>query len=122
LSGALILLGVVALFVGLSYDWWRTRTRTATPKVRSSALVATYATSGPSRSYGSESEMSEDEGPRKPDEHEKVLSHREQMFEDVLGFTPFQAITLAEYGADWHEAEKLLKAGCGHEVAFDLLT
>jgi len=67
--------------------------------------------------------VSEDEAPpREPDEHEKVLSHREQMFEDVLGFTPFQAITLAEYGADWHEADKLLKAGCGHEIAFDLLT
>lgn len=66
--------------------------------------------------------MSEDVEPRKPDEYEVVLSHREQMFRDVLGFSVAASIILAEHGADWHEAEKLLKAGCPKDLALELLT
>lgn len=66
--------------------------------------------------------MSEDVEPRKPDEYEIVLSHREQMFREVLGFSDSASIILAEFGADWHEAEKLLKAGCPRDVALNLLT
>lgn len=62
----------------------------------------------------------EDPEPRAPDEFERVLSYREMMFRGV-GFNHWQAISLAEVGADWHEAEKLLKRGCPHETVLDLL-
>lgn len=58
---------------------------------------------------------------RGPSEEEKVLSHREQMFRDVLLFNEWQAISLAEAGVDWHEAQTLLEKGCSHEFALDIL-
>lgn len=66
--------------------------------------------------------MAEDVEARHPDEHEKVLSYREQMFRDVLGFSFSASIILAESNADWHEAEKLLEAGCPRDVVLNLLT
>lgn len=66
--------------------------------------------------------MSEEVEARHPDEHEILLSYREQMFRDVLGFSDTASIILAESNADWHEAEKLLLAGCPRDVALNLLT
>lgn len=57
---------------------------------------------------------------RPPDEFERVLSHREMMFRS-LGLNDWQAVALAESGADWHEAERLIKKGCPIETVVDLL-
>lgn len=59
---------------------------------------------------------------RAPDEYERVLSHREQMFRDVLGFSFEASIILAESNADWHEAARLLDSGCPKHIALNLLT
>lgn len=63
----------------------------------------------------------EPDEPRGPNEEERVLSHREQMFRDVLKFNEWQSASLAEAAVDWHEAERLLKRGCPHELVVDLL-
>lgn len=63
----------------------------------------------------------EEEAPRAPDEAERVLSHREQMFRDELKFNEWQAISLAEAGVDWHAAKALLDKGCSHDFALDIL-
>lgn len=57
---------------------------------------------------------------RHPDEYEKVLSHREQMFRG-LGFNEYQSVALAEASADWHQADGLLKKGCPPDTVLDLL-
>lgn len=62
----------------------------------------------------------EPETARAPDEWEKVLSHREQMFRS-LGFNMWQAVSLAEAAADWHEAERLIHKGCPLDTVLDLL-
>lgn len=93
-----------------------------------SALIATPSGSGrtgPPRRSGSgllsaTKPPEEESEPRAPDEFERVLSHREQMFRE-LGFNRWQAVSLAEAGCDWHEAEKLLARDCPHETALDLL-
>lgn len=58
---------------------------------------------------------------RHPTEHERVFTYGCQQFER-LGFTPPQAERLVSEGADWHEAEGLVKHGCPVDIAFDLLT
>ena len=56
-----------------------------------------------------------------PSDDEKTLSWVEQQFRE-LGFNELQAVALAEAGADWHEAQRLLKSGCPFLTAVDLLT
>jgi len=63
----------------------------------------------------------EEEVPRLPDEQEILLSWLEERFRE-LGFNDLQAASLAETRADWHEAQALLKGGCDHLTAVDLLT
>ena len=58
---------------------------------------------------------------REPSEHEKVLSNVESHFRRI-GFNEWQAAELADLGIDWHDAERLLKRGCSHEHAIDILT
>lgn len=58
--------------------------------------------------------------PRKPTEVEIVRSHVEERFRN-LGFNTMQAEALADAGADWHDAERLIVRGCGHEIALDIL-
>jgi hypothetical protein len=57
---------------------------------------------------------------RPADEYERLLSYREEMF-GKLGFNSFQGAALADANVDWHDADKLLKSGCSHETAVDLL-
>ena len=57
---------------------------------------------------------------RPPTEAERVLANIELRFLE-LGFNPLQAAALAESGADWHEAERLLVSGCSLETAVDIL-
>lgn len=57
---------------------------------------------------------------RKPTEVEIVRSHVEERFRN-LGFNTMQAEALADAGADWHEAERLIVKGCDHEIALDIL-
>lgn len=59
--------------------------------------------------------------PRPPSEDEIVMSYREMMLVE-LGFNQNQAAAIAERGVSWHEADGLLKAGCDHLTAVDLLT
>jgi len=111
----LIGVGIAIAVFGFS----TTRTRKAIPRVPSYALAAMGAPGGRS---GSASDMSEEDvPPRPPNEFERVLSYREQMFR-LLGFSDTASIILAEVGADWHEAEKLIEAGCPRDVALNLLT
>lgn len=58
---------------------------------------------------------------RAPTEAERVFTYGVLMFEG-LGFTPPQAERLVTEGADWHDAERLVKRGCPTDIAFDLLT
>jgi len=55
------------------------------------------------------------------DEEAGVLRWRRQMFLD-LGFNVRQSQRLAEQGADWHHAGRLLSGGCPVDTAFDLLS
>lgn len=57
---------------------------------------------------------------RKPTEVEIVRSHVEERFLE-LGFNVLQAEALADAGADWHEAERLIEKGCPHSTALDIL-
>lgn len=45
---------------------------------------------------------------------------RMQMLEGI-GFTRFQAFRLSVNGADWHEAKRLLDAGCDHKQVLDII-
>ena len=45
---------------------------------------------------------------------------RMRMLSD-LGFDHFPAFRLSVAGADWHECERLLTAGCSHELVLDLI-
>lgn len=101
------------------YAFSRTPTRRANRRARLFALAAMVSSSGQS---GSEGDVEESVVPRQPDEYEVLLSFREQQFRDVLGFSDTASIILAEAGADWHEAEKLLLAGCPRDVVLNLLT
>lgn len=58
---------------------------------------------------------------RHPTEAERVFTFGVQQFER-LGFTPPQAERLVGEGADYHDAEALLKRGCPVDIAFDLLS
>lgn len=58
---------------------------------------------------------------RAPSEEEIVLSYVESRFME-LGFNVRQAVELAERGADWHQADRLLRAGCDLLTALDILT
>jgi len=49
-----------------------------------------------------------------------IVEHRFSWFVQ-LGFSMSQAATLAEQGADHHEAEGLLRRGCPRDIAFDIL-
>jgi len=61
-----------------------------------------------------------DEQPRPPTEYEKSLSYVEQRLYS-LGFTVEQCAVLAEGNADWHEAERLIRSGCAHHLALEIL-
>lgn len=54
-------------------------------------------------------------------EIDAVVRHRLEQFRD-LGFNLPQRKALIRAGADWHEAEKLLNAGCPLDIAFDILS
>jgi hypothetical protein len=53
-------------------------------------------------------------------EQVRVYIWRKRMFLR-LGFGRGEAQLLAMGGLDWHEAEKLVNAGCPLDLAFDLL-
>ncbi len=91
---------------------------TPAPSVR----VATLSASGPRRTGSGllAAAAEEQSEPRAPDDFERLLSYREEMFRS-LRFNQWQAVSLAECGCDWHEAERLLKKGCPHETVLDLL-
>lgn len=55
------------------------------------------------------------------EESAKVFHWRVRRFMG-LGFTLWQARSLARVGADWHAAKKLLDAGCPVATAFDVLS
>ena len=55
-----------------------------------------------------------------PDEMDRVWDHVVKQMES-LGFNPVQAISLADAGVDWHEAQRLLNKGCPHERAMHIL-
>lgn len=61
-----------------------------------------------------------EDGPRQPTSEEITLSFVETELLG-LGFNPFQAAALAEAHADWHRAERLIRLGCPHDVAVDIL-
>lgn len=109
--------GTLLLAVVLLYRKSRFATSEASTTPVLSVLVVTRRGFGPGG--GAVSEAADTE-PRRPDEFERVLSHREQMFR-TLGFNLWQSASLAEAGADWHEAEKLLERTCPHETVLDLL-
>ena len=50
-----------------------------------------------------------------------VDQHKLERFRD-LGFNLRQRKTLIRSGADWHEAKKLIDAGCPLDIAFDILS
>lgn len=50
----------------------------------------------------------------------ELHKYRVEMFVK-LGFSDLDAATLADGKVDWHEAEKLLAAGCDHATAVDIL-
>lgn len=54
------------------------------------------------------------------DETTRVAAHRINRFLD-LGFSPAYAIKLTEAGIDWHEAERLIRAGCEPLLAYKIL-
>ena len=58
---------------------------------------------------------------RVPSDDEKTLSWVEQQFR-TLGFNELQAVALADAGADWHEAQRLIRSGCPFLTVVDLLT
>lgn len=58
---------------------------------------------------------------RVPSDDEKTLSWVEQQFR-TLGFNELQAVALADAGADWHEAQRLIRSGCPYLTVVDLLT
>ena len=118
----LVLAAAPAAVVALVWKSSRLSTVKEASNTPSSVLNATDSRSGRRRSFrrmtGSDSEA--EVSPRRPDEQEKVLSHREQMFR-YLGFNEFQSIALAESSVDWHAADALIKSGCSREIALDIL-
>jgi hypothetical protein len=61
------------------------------------------------------------DAPTQDEEAVRVFHWRVRRFRS-LEFTLWQSRRLAEMGADWHEAERLLDAGCPAHVVFDLLS
>lgn len=112
----LVLTGTLLLAAALLYRRSRFATREASTTPASSVRAVTRRASGLGVVVAEAAETE----PRRPDEFERVLSHREQMFR-ALGFNLWQSVSLAEAGADWHEAEKLLERTCPHETVLDLL-
>lgn len=53
-------------------------------------------------------------------EEGQLLAWRVEQFAN-LGFSFDDAHILGEHKVDWHEAERLLKAGCTHELAVQIL-
>lgn len=53
-------------------------------------------------------------------EEARVRAHVELRFL-TLGFDELEARALASSGADWHEAKRLLDAGCPLAVALEIL-
>lgn len=121
---ALLVVTVAIAALGLAlviYKWFRSEIGTVATTRASSARIATASSIGRRRgAMFPAASAPEDEAPRSPDESERVLSYREQMFEQ-LGFNRWQSVALAESNADWHEAEKLIQGGCSFETALDLL-
>ena len=65
--------------------------------------------------------MMVDEAPgRPPTEEEIVTSWNEERFRE-LGFPDTLAELLADDGADWHQARRLLETGCPHLIALRIL-
>ena len=58
---------------------------------------------------------------REPNDDERTLSWVEERFSE-LGFNDMQSVALAEAGADWHEAQRLIRGGCPVLTVVDLLT
>lgn len=54
-------------------------------------------------------------------EIDAVVRHQLERFRD-LGFNLRQRKALIRAGSDWHQAEKLIEAGCPVDVAFDILS
>ena len=50
-----------------------------------------------------------------------VVRHKLERFRD-LGFNIRQRKALIRAGADWHEAEKLIRSGCPLDITFDILS
>jgi hypothetical protein len=63
---------------------------------------------------------SEEDEPREPDEHERMLSWIEERLREA-GYNRYQAAALAEAGVDWHQALALVRDGCDHATAVDIL-
>ena len=59
--------------------------------------------------------------PRCATEEELVTSFVEEQL-GKAGFNPFQAAALADAGADWHVAVRMVGEGCDHETIIDILT
>lgn len=65
--------------------------------------------------------MTDEETEEAPLEMDHVVRHRLERFRD-LGFNIRQRKALVRANADWHEAQKLLQAGCPLDIAFDILS
>lgn len=57
---------------------------------------------------------------RVPAEREVVQAWSEERFLE-LGFDGEAAFCLAWFGVDWHDAARLLDAGCPHELVLQIL-
>ena len=65
--------------------------------------------------------VSEQEQEEAPLQIDAVVRHRLEHFRE-LGFNLRQRKALIRANADWHEAQKLLDAGCPIDIAFDILS
>ena len=64
--------------------------------------------------------QADDAAPAGPSEDDKVEANVTGHFER-LGFTSVAAGLLARWHADWHAAEKMLRAGASHPQVFKIL-
>ena len=65
-------------------------------------------------------ETSQEQVAKKDAERDKVLAWEMERFWD-LGFTLSQCEELVRSGADWHDADRLLRAGCTKRVVYRIL-
>ena len=65
--------------------------------------------------------MTDEEQQEEPLHMDAIVRHKLERFRD-LGFNIRQRKALIRAGADWHEADKLIRSGCPLDITFDILS